>query len=114
MPLINALPLFQYALTELFERRDDTLLTLAAYREIGGLQRAVATRAEETYQSLDPEQQEAARQLLLRLVAVADRTETRRRALASASQGTGHPFHRAAAGRNQRADSWRGSTARGA
>ena len=32
----GALPLLQYALTELFERRDGALLTNAAYQEIGG------------------------------------------------------------------------------
>jgi basic membrane lipoprotein Med (substrate-binding protein (PBP1-ABC) superfamily)/DNA-binding SARP family transcriptional activator len=79
----NALPLFQYALTELFDRREESTLTLAAYRGIGGLQKAVATRAEETYRRLGAEQQEAALQLFLRLVTVGDHAETRRRVSAA-------------------------------
>ena len=31
----NALPLFQYTLTELFDRRQDSMLTRAAYRGVG-------------------------------------------------------------------------------
>ena len=42
----GALPLLQYALTELFERRDDDRLTLTGYREIGGVGGALAARAE--------------------------------------------------------------------
>ena len=37
-----ALPLLQYALTELFEHRDDDRLTIAAYREIGGIAGALS------------------------------------------------------------------------
>ena len=47
----GALPLLQYALTELFERRDDDRLTLAAYREIGGVAGALSARAERMYES---------------------------------------------------------------
>lgn len=79
----NALPLFQYALTELFDRREGSTLTLAGYHAFGGLRRAVANRAEELYGSLDPDRQEAARQLFLRLVAVAGDAEGRRRIPAS-------------------------------
>jgi basic membrane lipoprotein Med (substrate-binding protein (PBP1-ABC) superfamily)/DNA-binding SARP family transcriptional activator len=79
----NALPLFQYALTELFDRREGSTLTLAGYQAFGGLRRAVANRAEELYGRLDREQQEAARQLFLRLVAVAGDDEGRRRIPAS-------------------------------
>src|SRR4029450_2646230 len=38
----GTLPLLQYALTELAERRDDGTLTLAGYRRIGGVSRALA------------------------------------------------------------------------
>jgi basic membrane lipoprotein Med (substrate-binding protein (PBP1-ABC) superfamily)/DNA-binding SARP family transcriptional activator len=75
----NALPLFQYALTELYDHRDGTTLTYAGYQSFGGLRRAVPNRADELYDSLDAEQQEAARQLFLRLVAVAGDAEGRRR-----------------------------------
>jgi basic membrane lipoprotein Med (substrate-binding protein (PBP1-ABC) superfamily)/DNA-binding SARP family transcriptional activator len=79
----NALPLFQYALTELWEHRDGPTLTLAHYHAFGGLRRSVANRADEIYSGLDTDQQEAARQLFLRLVAVAGDAEGRRRIAAS-------------------------------
>ncbi|MEZ0235712.1 MAG: BTAD domain-containing putative transcriptional regulator [Actinomycetota bacterium] len=74
----NALPLFQYALTELFDRREGDELTLARYEALGGLRGAVASRAEDTFARLDLERQEAARQLFLRLVRVGAGTATRR------------------------------------
>jgi basic membrane lipoprotein Med (substrate-binding protein (PBP1-ABC) superfamily)/DNA-binding SARP family transcriptional activator len=74
----NALPLFQYALTELFDRREGDDLTLARYEALGGLRGAVASRAEDTFARLDPDRQEAARQLFLRLVRVGAGTATRR------------------------------------
>ncbi|MGE5221777.1 MAG: protein kinase domain-containing protein, partial [Omnitrophica WOR_2 bacterium] len=78
----GALPLLQYALTELFERRDGTLLTSSAYREIGGVFGALGRRAEEFYAALDESGKTAARQLFLRLVMLGEGTEdTRRRVL---------------------------------
>lgn len=80
----GALPLLQYALTELFERREGQLLTLEAYNEIGGTLGALARRADELFQGLTDEGQEAARQLFLRLVTLGEGTEdTRRRVLQS-------------------------------
>ncbi len=77
----GALPLLQYALTELFERRQGQTLTLDAYRTSGGVRGALARRAEELYQSLEPAHQEAVRQLFLRLVNLGEGAEdTRRRA----------------------------------
>ena len=42
----GALPLLQYALTELFEARRGDAMTLEAYREIGGVSGALVRRAE--------------------------------------------------------------------
>jgi WD40 repeat protein/DNA-binding CsgD family transcriptional regulator len=75
----GALPLLQYALTELFERRVGRLLTHQAYQEIGGAVGALAKRAEELYQELTPEGQEAARQMFLRLVTLGEGVEDTRR-----------------------------------
>jgi WD40 repeat protein len=79
----GTLPLLQYALTELFEHRQRTTLTLGAYREIGGVAGALARRAEALYQGLDPAGKVAARQLFLRLLAVGEEgaEDTRRRVL---------------------------------
>ncbi|MCP4543133.1 MAG: protein kinase [Chloroflexi bacterium] len=82
------LPLLQYALTELFERREGRMLMLSAYQESDGVTGALARRAEELYSSLDKAGQEAARQIFLRLVTVgegvsdaATLSDTRRRVL---------------------------------
>jgi WD40 repeat protein/DNA-binding XRE family transcriptional regulator len=75
----GALPLLQYALTELFERRDGRVLTLAAYQTSGGVLGALARRADELYARLDTDGQEAARQLFLRLITLGEGIEDTRR-----------------------------------
>lgn len=76
----GALPLVQYALTELFERRDDGRLTLSAYRDIGGVAGALAARAEQLYAARDEPGREAMRQLFLHLVTLDQgAADTRRR-----------------------------------
>jgi WD40 repeat protein/class 3 adenylate cyclase len=75
----GALPLMEYALTELFERRDGRTLFLEAYREIGRISGALGRRAEELYAELADGGKEAARQLFLRLVALGEGTEDTRR-----------------------------------
>ena len=78
----GGLPLLQYALTELFERRQGRRLTLEAYVQSGGVTGALARRAEELYTGLNAPEQEAARQLFLRLVTLGEGVEdTRRRVL---------------------------------
>ena len=63
----GALPLLSTALVELWEARTDRTMTLASYRATGGLHAAVARLAESVYTSLDPDQQQAARRMFLRL-----------------------------------------------
>jgi WD40 repeat protein/class 3 adenylate cyclase len=75
----GALPLMEYALTELFDRRDGRVLFLEAYRQIGGVSGALGRRSEELYAELDDAGKEAARQLFLRLVALGEGTEDTRR-----------------------------------
>jgi WD40 repeat protein/serine/threonine protein kinase len=75
----GTLPLLQYALTELFERRTGRRLTLAAYNASGGVLGALARRAERLYAELNEHEQEAARQLFLRLVTLGEGTEDTRR-----------------------------------
>lgn len=77
----GALPQFQYALTELFDSRGPTGLTLEAYRAIGGVSAVLAQRAEQEYQVLDDAGAVAAREVFLRLVTPGDGVDdTRRRA----------------------------------
>jgi WD40 repeat protein len=75
----GALPMLQYALTELFERRAGAQLTKQAYEEIAGVSGALARRAEEVYNELGEAGQEAARQLFLRLVTLGEGVEDTRR-----------------------------------
>ncbi|MGH8935593.1 MAG: BTAD domain-containing putative transcriptional regulator [Acidimicrobiia bacterium] len=75
----GGLPLLQYALTELVEHRSGDLLTTTDYHSIGEVAGALALRAETLYQRLTPAQQEAARQVLLRLVTVDENTDDSRR-----------------------------------
>jgi WD40 repeat protein/DNA-binding SARP family transcriptional activator len=76
----GALPLLQYALTELFERREDDRLTLDAYREIGGVAGALSGRAERLFEASSSDGRRAIKQVFLRLVSLGEgRQDTRRR-----------------------------------
>jgi WD40 repeat protein/serine/threonine protein kinase len=66
----GALPLMQFALTELFEQRSGTIFTRSAYQAIGGAAGALAKRAEELYQEQDKTGKEIIRQMFLRLVTI--------------------------------------------
>ncbi|MDX2382370.1 MAG: BTAD domain-containing putative transcriptional regulator, partial [Acidimicrobiia bacterium] len=75
-----ALPLLQYTLTELFERRSGSVMALADYAAIGGVDGAIARRADELLASFDIADRSMVRALFLRLVAIdADGTPVRRR-----------------------------------
>ena len=88
----GALPLLEHALLEVWARRQGHLLTLEGYRASGGVQGALAQRADSIFLSLAPREQEVAREVLLRLTEPGETTEdTRRRAtmdelVASASE----------------------------
>ena len=78
----GTLPLLQYTLTELFERRTGRMLTFDSYQALGGVLGALGERAEEIYASLELESQKASHQLFLRLITLGEGTEdTRRRVL---------------------------------
>ena len=65
-------------------------LTLAGYRDSGGVEGAIAKRAEQVFESLAPEQQELARRTFLRLTQPGEGTEdTRRRAQLAELDGVG-------------------------
>jgi WD40 repeat protein/serine/threonine protein kinase len=75
----GALPLLQYALTELFERRNGRMMTQAAYEAIGGTGGALANRADEIYLEQDEAGRELIRQIFLRLVTLGEGAEDARR-----------------------------------
>lgn len=81
----GALPLLQFALTELYDRRSGSVMTLQDYERLGGVHGAVARRAEADFLGLEPEQRTVARQVMLQLVVTdGDHVVARRRALRSA------------------------------
>lgn len=77
----GALPLLQYTLSELFDRRDGDRLTLAEYQTLGGIHGALSQRAEAVYNSLGSTEQGVTRALFTRLAAISNNLEvTKRRA----------------------------------
>jgi WD40 repeat protein/energy-coupling factor transporter ATP-binding protein EcfA2 len=80
----GTLPLLEHLLVELWQRRRGRTLTLEAYAASGGVEGALARRANEVYGAMPPERQALARRILLRLTQPGEGTEdTRRRATRS-------------------------------
>jgi len=76
----GSLPLLSHALLTTWERARGGRLTVADYRDGGGIQGAVASTAEQVFDELTSTQRDLARQIFIRLVHVADDTaDTRRR-----------------------------------
>jgi WD40 repeat protein/DNA-binding SARP family transcriptional activator len=76
----GALPLLQYALTELFAHRASDLLTVHGYEATGGVVGALGRRAEQLYEHLPPDRRDIARRVFLRLVSLGEGgVDTRRR-----------------------------------
>ena len=76
----GTLPLLEYALTELFDDRSQTALTLDGYRTLGGIRGVLSRSAEAIYDSLSPGERQVTMQLFLRLVQLGrGATESRRR-----------------------------------
>lgn len=82
----RALPLLEFTLEQLFQRRRGHQITLQAYHEMGGVTGALSRHAEETYARLpSAEHRRLARVLFMRLINPGDMAQdaTRRRALFS-------------------------------
>lgn len=76
----GALPLLEFALTDLFERRESDVLSLEAYEASGGVAAALGRRAEAVFSELAADQRPRARQVFMRLVNPGDGgADTRRR-----------------------------------
>ncbi len=83
---VGALPLLQFTLDQLYQRRSGSQLTLSAYREMGGVKGALTRQAEETYTALpSDEHRKLARALFVRLIdpGASEQDTTRRRAALS-------------------------------
>jgi len=86
----GALPLMSHALRQTWIGREGRTLTVAAYRETGGIRGAVAQSAETVYAGVDADQRPKLRELLLRLVSPSD-TGDPARARVSRHSLAGHP-----------------------
>ncbi len=76
----GVLPLLSYALYATWQHSRDRRLTIADYRDVGGIDRAVAAGADAVYDALDEPRRELTRRLFLSLVHVAPgAVDTRRR-----------------------------------
>jgi len=76
----GALPLLSHALLATWERGHRRRLTVADYRDSGGIHGAVARSADEVYEALTDDERTLARELFVRLVRVSeDGADTRRR-----------------------------------
>jgi WD40 repeat protein/energy-coupling factor transporter ATP-binding protein EcfA2 len=76
------LPLLQYALKETWALREGRLMSAESYARSGGVQEAIRLTAERTFETLSAEDQQAARQLFLRLVTPGEgKEDTRARAV---------------------------------
>lgn len=62
------LPLLQFALLELWERRDRNRITWPTYRALGGARNALGVCADRFYNELLPEDRQTVKRILLRLV----------------------------------------------
>ncbi|MEM7760538.1 MAG: hypothetical protein AAF298_20765, partial [Cyanobacteria bacterium P01_A01_bin.40] len=73
------LPLLQFALQQLWERRYQGKLTLNAYQELGGIKGALERQAQAVYDNLDAQSQDCARWIFLNLTQLGEGTEDTRR-----------------------------------
>ena len=74
----GALPLMSHALRQTWAGRQGRTLTVAAYRETGGIRGAVAQSAEAVYENIDVSERPKLRELLLRLVSPVENGEPTR------------------------------------
>lgn len=82
-----SLPLIQFALTQLVEQRETDVIGSSDLSRLGGIDGSIARRAEETYQQLDAEAQDAVRLVFGRLVTLRSGGATRRQAAQSELAG---------------------------
>ncbi|MBN2715537.1 MAG: SUMF1/EgtB/PvdO family nonheme iron enzyme [Deltaproteobacteria bacterium] len=73
----GGLPLLQFALRELWEARDQDIITSKTLKAIGGVEGALSRHADDVYDQLSPQIREAAREVMIRLV-TAQRTRSRK------------------------------------
>lgn len=75
----HPLPLLEYCLRMLWERRVGKTLSLSVYQAIGGVQGAISQHAEEVYAAIPAEQQDKAKQIFLELIQLGYQAQDSRR-----------------------------------
>ena len=85
----GALPLLSHVLMETWARREGRTLTLAGYRDAGGVRGAIARTAEELFQSASEAEQGLLRSTFLRLTEPGEGTEDTRRRVPLRELGAG-------------------------
>ncbi|MEV7965637.1 hypothetical protein AB0O34_06585 [Sphaerisporangium sp. NPDC088356] len=80
----GALPLLSHALLETWKRCKAGTMTLAAYRDVGGIQGAIAQSAEQVYDEFGDQERRLVKDTFLRLTALGEGTEDTRRRVAPA------------------------------
>ena len=73
------LPLLEFALTQLWSKQKDGLLTHQAYKEIGGVEEALALHAEAVYAQMSEADRKRAQRVFVQLVCPGEGTEDIRR-----------------------------------
>lgn len=68
----HSLPLLEFTLDELYRRRSGSVLTLGAYRELGGVEGALAQRAQDAFDALSPPARAALPRVFRELVTVGE------------------------------------------
>src|SRR5262249_42153884 len=80
----GALPLLSHALYESWTRRIGRVLTVAGYRDAGGVRGAIAHTAEEVFLGCSDREQALMRRMFLRLTDLGETTEDSRRRVSRA------------------------------
>ncbi len=83
----GSLPLLEFALTLLWEKREDKQLTHTAYEAIGEVQGALASHANEVYSKLNAAEQQQVRQIFMQLVRPGEGMEDTRRVATKSELG---------------------------
>jgi tetratricopeptide (TPR) repeat protein len=86
----DGLPMLQFTLNELYQKRSGNMLTVAAYRALGGLSGSIATTAERILSGQGEDSERAAQRLFRSLVSVDDLGNATRR-YARLSELSGDP-----------------------
>ncbi|MBW4613408.1 MAG: CHAT domain-containing protein [Desmonostoc vinosum HA7617-LM4] len=73
------LPLLEFALTRLWSKQQNRILTHQAYTEIGGVKQALANHAQQIYHQLSVTEQKQAQRIFVQLVRPGEGTEDTRR-----------------------------------